>query len=156
MANLITGFLNIIKGNEIRNPADREEAQPAAKRRNTTGSLHAINEISKRLRNGLSIDTTLSEIVGSYSGGIPLSWAGHDAALNMTKRSIPQPAWLRHPVFLNAYFKTISCKDGVQCRYIIPVTASAADEEPFLEEEKQFVETLALLDIRLHQPDLRA
>ena len=62
MANLIAGFLNIIKGNEIRNPSDKEDAKSSEI--NEPNRIFAcINEISKILRNGLSIDTTLTGII---------------------------------------------------------------------------------------------
>jgi len=61
MANLITGFLNIIKGNEIRQPGERDGSQVSGK---AEGSriFACINEISKRFRNGISIEATLEEM----------------------------------------------------------------------------------------------
>ena len=62
MANLITGFINIIKGNEIRQPADREEKQSDDSKADNR-IFSCVNEISKSLRNGHSLETTLSEII---------------------------------------------------------------------------------------------
>ncbi len=142
MANLITGFLNIIKGNEIRNPSDREDA----KVRGTSGKnriFSSINEISKRLRNGLSIDTTLNEVLGLISGAF--RFPEHiKCRIRYDEKEYASAGLVETPVFLNANFKTISLKSGsVQVYY------SGEDfsdgEEPFLEEEKQFADTLALL-----------
>ena len=142
LANLITGFLNIIKGNEIRNPSEREDA----KVRGTSGKnriFASINEISKRLRNGLSIDITLNEVLGLIPGAF--RFPEHiKCRIRYDEKEYASAGLVETPVFLNANFKTISLKSGsVQVYY------SGEDfsdgEEPFLEEEKQFADTLALL-----------
>lgn len=142
MANLITGFINIIKGNEIRQPSDREEKQNDDARANNR-IFSCINEISKSLRNGHSLETTFSEIIEL----IPMAFRfpEHIACLitydNSEYRS---PGYMDTPRFLEAAFTTISLKSG-SVRITFTGDESAAGEEPFLEEEKQFAETLALL-----------
>ncbi|MFN2314206.1 MAG: PEP/pyruvate-binding domain-containing protein [Bacteroidales bacterium] len=142
MANLITGFLNIIKGNEIRNPADREEV-PSDETSGNTRIFASINEISKRLRKGLSIDTTLSEIVDIIPGAFR-SPGEIKCRIRYNEAEYSSEGLIETPVLLYANFKTISAKTGsVEVYYYGDSTAG--DEEPFLEEERQYVETLALL-----------
>jgi len=142
MANLITGFLNIIKGNEIRNPSDREEVTSGE----TNGNARifaSINEISKRLRNGLSIGTTLSEIVDIIPGAFR-SPEEIKCRIKYDEKEYSSEGLVETPVLLRANFKTISAKIGSVEVYYFGDSATG-DEEPFLEEEKQYVETLALL-----------
>ena len=142
MANLITGFLNIIKGNEIRNPAEREEVQPSEAGGNAR-IFASINEISKRLREGLSIESTLSEIVGIIPGAF--RYPGQvRCRIKYDEKEYSSAGLVVTPVFLNANFKTISAKLG-SVEVYFSGDGTAADEEPFLEEERQYVETLALL-----------
>ncbi|MCA1741277.1 MAG: hypothetical protein LC630_02150, partial [Bacteroidales bacterium] len=142
MANLITGFLNIIKGNEIRNPADREEV-PSDETSGNTRIFASINEISKRLRKGLSIDTTLTEIVDIIPGAFR-SPGEIKCRIRYNEAEYSSEGLIETPVLLYANFKTISAKTGsVEVYYYGDSTAG--DEEPFLEEERQYVETLALL-----------
>ncbi len=142
MANLITGFLNIIKGNEIRNPADREAVQPSEAGGNTR-IFASINEISKRLREGLSIESTLSEIVGIIPGAF--RYPGQvRCRIKYDEKEYSSAGLVVTPVFLNANFKTISAKLGSVEVYFTG-DGTPSEEEPFLEEERQYVETLALL-----------
>jgi len=142
MANLITGFLNIIKGNEILNPADREDIKVSGARGNNK-IFSSINEISKRLRNGLSIEITLNEILDI----IPRAFRYPDQTscrIKYDEKEFSSPGLVETPLYLYASFKTISARIGsVQVYYTGEVQPGEA--EPFSEEEKQFVETLALL-----------
>lgn len=142
MANLITGFLNIIKGNEIKNPADREELQSDSSGGNAR-IFAAINEISKHLREGFSIDTTLGEIVGLVPGAFRYQDEIR-CRIKYDDREFSSEGFTETPVVLTSNFKTISAKLGsVEVFYTGEVTEG--DGELFHEEEKQFVETLALL-----------
>ncbi len=142
MANLITGFLNIIKGNEIRQPADREGRQNDESRADNR-IFSCINEISKSLRNGHSIETTLSEIIEL----IPMAFMFPEqieCRITYDNAHYSSAGYRDSPHYLEAPLKTISPKSGA-VRIIFAGDTSKAGPEPFLEEEKQFAETLALL-----------
>jgi hypothetical protein len=142
MANLITGFINIIKGNEIRQPADREEKQSDGSRSDNR-IFSCVNEISKSLRNGHSLETTLSEILEL----IPMAFRFPDCIeclITYDSAEFRSPGYTETPQFLEAAFKTISPKSG-SVRIAYTGEVSVTEGEPFSEEEKQFAETLALL-----------
>mgnify|MGYP002411328124 FL=1 len=142
MANLITGFINIIKGNEIRQPSDREEKQNEDARTDNR-IFSCINEISKSLRNGHSLETTFSEIIEL----IPMAFRFPEhivCLITYDNAGYRSPGYRETPVFLEAAFKTISLKSG-SVRIDVTGDEPEAGEELFLEEEKQFSETLALL-----------
>jgi hypothetical protein len=141
MANLITGFINIIKGNEIRQPADREEEGGGKKADNRI--FASINEISKRLRSGTFIESTLNEILEV----IPRAFRFPDEVrcrIIYEDLEFSSPGLAETSFCVTADFKTITAKSGsVQVFYTGEGLPDG--EEPFLEEEKQYVETLALL-----------
>ncbi|MDF1559694.1 MAG: PEP/pyruvate-binding domain-containing protein [Bacteroidales bacterium] len=141
MANLITGFINIIKGNEIRQPADREEEGGGKKADNRI--FASINEISKRLRSGTFIESTLNEILEV----IPRAFRFPDeirCRIIYEDLEFSSPRLSETSFYITAAFKTITGKSGsVQVFYTGEGLPDG--EEPFLEEEKQYVETLALL-----------
>jgi hypothetical protein len=142
MANLITGFLNIIKGNEIRQPADREGRQDGEPKADSR-IFSCINEISKSLRNGHSTETTLAEITEL----IPMAFRYPDqieCRITYDNLHYSSSGYRDSPYSLDAALKTISPKSG-SVRIIFAGDASKTGPEPFLEEEKQFAETLALL-----------
>ena len=142
MANLITGFLNIIKGNEIRQPADREGRQEGESKADNR-IFSCINEISKSLRNGHSTETTLAEITEL----IPMAFRYPDQIeCRITYDNIPysSPGYRDSVHTLEAALKTITPKSG-SVRIIFTGDVSQTGPETFLEEEKQFAETLALL-----------
>ncbi len=142
MANLITGFLNIIKGNEMRQPGERDGLQSTGKTEGTR-IFACINEISKRLRNGVSIEVTLKEIIEL----IPRAFRYPEnitCRIRYDGKDYSSPGMEELPLVTEATFSTISGKSGT-----IQVFSTGdhltEGEEPFLEEEKQFVETLTLL-----------
>jgi len=142
MANLITGFINIIKGNEIRQPADRDDEQGGEKR--TDNRIFAsINEISKRLRSGMFIESTLNELLEV----IPRAFRFPDeirCRIIYEESEFSSPGLAETSFSVTASFKTITGKSGsVQVFYT--GEGLPEGEEAFLEEEKQYVETLALL-----------
>ena len=142
MANLITGFINIIKGNEVRQPADMDGWQ-TTDRRGDNRIFSCINEISKKLRNGLSIESTLDEIIEL----IPRAFLSPDdvkCRIRYDDQEFSSPGLCETPFVITANFTTISGKTGsVEVFY----TGDQHDtgEEPFLEEERQYADTLALL-----------
>jgi len=142
MANLITGFINIIKGNEIRQPADREEGQGGGKKADNR-IFASINEISKRLRSGTFIETTLNEILEV----IPRAFRFPDEVrcrIIYEDLEFSTPGFTETSFCITAAFKTITAKSGsVQVFYT--GEGLPEGEEPFIEEERQYVETLALL-----------
>jgi len=142
MSNLITGFLNIIKGNEIKQPADLEGWQ-TVDRKSDNRIFSCINEISKRLRDGLSVDSTLNEIIEL----LPRAFRDPDntkCRIRYDGREFSTPGFYETPVLITASFSTISGKRGaIEVFYAGDPPDSG--EEPFMEEEKQFAETLALL-----------
>jgi hypothetical protein len=142
MANLITGFLNIIKGNEIRQPGERDEKQGGDSKADNR-IFSCINEISKSLRNGHSVETTISEIIEL----IPAAFRFPDlikCRITYDNHHYSSAGYSDSPHFLEAAFKTISPKTG-SVRIVYKGDENRAGTEPFLEEEKQFAETLALL-----------
>ncbi|MHC1730800.1 MAG: PEP/pyruvate-binding domain-containing protein [Bacteroidales bacterium] len=142
MANLITGFLNIIKGNEIRQPADREGRQTGESKADNR-IISCINEISKSLRNGHSTETTLAEITGL----IPMAFRFPElieCRITYDNIHFSSPGYRESSYSLEAALKTIAPKSG-SVKIIFAGDESKAGPEPFLEEEKQFAETLALL-----------
>jgi len=142
MANLITGFLNIIKGNEIRQPGERDGSQVSGK---AEGSriFACINEISKRFRNGISIEATLEEIIDL----IPRAFSYPEdikCRIRYDTNNYSSSDLVETPYVTEASFGTISGKSGII--QVFTTDDHLADrEEPFMEEEKQFVETLGLL-----------
>ena len=141
MANLITGFLNIIKGNEIKHPADEENIK-ISDRKEGSRIFACINEVSKRLRNGLSIETTLNEILEV----IPEAFRQPEnvkCRIQYDDKNFSSPGIAENSLSVKVAFNTLSAKRGsIEIFYS---GDSSANEEPFSEEEKQFVETLALL-----------
>ena len=141
MANLITGFLNIIKGNELKYTSDEEDQVSAQKEEDRI--FPCINEISKRLRNGLSIDVTLKEILEVIPGAFRFP-DDIKCLIRYDDKDYIASGLVKTPIHIEASFKTISAKTGV-VQIFYSGEPPADSEEPFLEEEKQFVETLALL-----------
>lgn len=142
MANLITGFLNIIKGNEIRQPAEREGKQDSESKADNR-IISCINEISKSLRNGHSTETTLSEVIEL----IPEAFRFPEmieCRITYDNLRILSPGYRESPYGLEASLKTITPKSG-SVRIVYTGDEPKTGGEPFLEEEKQFAETLALL-----------
>jgi|GEM_PF-4907 len=142
MANLITGFLNIIKGNEIRQPSDRDGRQNDESKADNR-IFSCINEISKSLRNGHTIETTLSEIIEL----IPMAFMFPEQVecrITYDRVNFSSSGYRESPYFLEAHLKTISNKSG-SVRIILTGDEPVSETGPFLEEEKQFAETLALL-----------
>ena len=142
MANLIAGFLNIIKGNEIQHPSEKEDTKSSEK--NEPNRIFAcINEVSKILRNGLSIDTTLTGIIGI----IPQAFRFPELIKSRIKyddQEFSSSGFVETPRPFKVFFKTISAKRGsIQVYY--SGDGLETNDQPFLEEEKQFIETLALL-----------
>ncbi len=110
---------------------------------NPTGFLPVLMRFRKILRNGLSIDTTLAAIIEV----IPQAFRSPELIKSRIKyddQEFSSSGFAETPWLLKVFFKTISAKRGsIQVYYTgdDPET----NEQPFLEEEKQFVETLALL-----------
>lgn len=142
MANLITGFLNIIKGNEIKYPGDKDGNIIGGRKENNE-IFTTINEISKRLRKGQSLEATLNEVIEV----IPKAFRHPDdirCRIKYDNKDFLSSGLVVTPWLISTTFKTIAAKIGsIQVYYL--ENNSFSDEEPFLEEEKQFVETLALL-----------
>ncbi len=142
MANLITGFLNIIKGNEIRQPAEKE-GKPDSEPRADNRIISCINEISKSLRNGHSTETTLSEVIEL----IPNAFRFPDqieCRITYDNLRISSPGYRESPHSLEATLKTITPGSG-SVKIIWSGDEPKDGGEPFQEEEKQFAGTLALL-----------
>jgi hypothetical protein len=142
LTNLITGFLNIIKGNEIKYPADKEdERNNEIKEPNRV--FTCINDISNILRNGLTIEGTLNGILEV----IPRAFRFPEhikARIKYDDQEFTSPGFIETPTQIKAFFRTISAKRGsIHVHYTGKVFLD--DEDVFLEEEKQFVGTLALL-----------
>lgn len=142
LANLITGFLNIIKGNVLKNTVDKEEIT-ASERKENNKIIAGINEISKILRTGLSIDTTIGRILEV----IPKAFRFPDQMKSLIKyddKDYGSAETDDLPLNIKVFFKTISSKRGsIQVFYTGDSTS--VSEEPFLNEEKQFIETISLL-----------
>jgi len=142
LSNLITGFLNIIKGNEIKHPAAKEDEKSGDSNAANT-IINCINEISNILRNGLTIDNTLKEIIKV----IPNAFRFPEYLKPLIKydeREFSSPGLVETNAHIRVFFKTISGKRGSIHVYYTG-DESLKGEEAFLEEEKQFVGTLALL-----------
>ena len=142
MANLITGFLNIIKGNEIRQPPGREEKQdgePKAENR----IFSCINEISKSLRNGHSVETTLSEIIELIPDAFRYP-EYIECRISYEDRHYSTPGFKNSPHTLEATFTTISARTG-SVTIVFTGGTSKTEGEVFLDEERQLADTLALL-----------
>jgi len=142
LANLITGFLNIIKGNVLELPAEKEDTR-SSDRKEYNRIFTGVNEISIILRNGLSIEATLGKILEV----IPKAFRDPDntgCRIRYDDREFSSEGLVEGQLSIKVFFKTISSKRGsIQVYY--SGTDLAANEEPFTNEEKQFVETLALL-----------
>ena len=141
MTNLITGFLNIIKGNEIKHPADGDNIKISG-RKESSRIFACINEVSKKLRNGLSIETTLNEVLGV----IPEAFRFPEhvkCRIQYDDKNFSSPGIKEDSLSVKVAFSTLSAKRGsIEVFY---TGANSAGAEPFSEEEKQFVETIALL-----------
>ncbi|MCJ7820256.1 MAG: PEP/pyruvate-binding domain-containing protein, partial [Bacteroidales bacterium] len=142
LANLIIGFLNIIKGNEIRHPADKESARKSGRKEHDK-IFASINEVSKILRNGLSIEATLNEILDVIPGAFRFPEL-IKSRIKFDDKDFSSPDLIETPILIKAFFKTISAKRG-SIHVYFSGDISLVTEEPFLEEEKQFVDTIALL-----------
>ncbi len=142
LANLITGFLNIIKGDEIEYPADKE-GDKSQSGKGAARIFNTISEVSNVLRNGLTIESTLSEITEV----IPRAFRFPDRITSVIRyddKEYSSPGVVETPLAINARFKTISTKEGSIDVYYSGVYY-LPDEDVFLVEERQFVQTLALL-----------
>jgi len=141
MTNLITGFLNIIKGNEIKHPADSDNIKISG-RKESSRIFACINEVSKRLRNGLSIETTLKEVLVV----IPEAFRFPEhikCRIQYDEKDFSSPGITEDSLSVKVAFNTLSAKRGsIEVFY---TGANSPGAEPFSEEEKQFVETIALL-----------
>jgi hypothetical protein len=142
LTNLITGFLNIIKGNEIKYPDDKED-EKNNEEKEPGRVFTCINDISNILRNGLTIESTLSEITEVIPKAFRFP-ALIKSRIKYNDKEFSSPGFVECPSHIKVFFKTISAKRG---SVYVCYTGSVflEDEEVFLEQEKQFVETLALL-----------
>ncbi|MDD3736619.1 MAG: hypothetical protein PHO11_05565, partial [Bacteroidales bacterium] len=142
MANLITGFLNIIKGNEIRQVHAREGKQDGEPK-SESRIFACINEISKSLRSGHSVETTLSEIIELIPDAFRYP-EGIECRISYEDDHYSTPGFADSPHILESAFTTISARSG-SVAIVYTGDASKIEGEVFLEEERQFADTLALL-----------
>jgi hypothetical protein len=142
LANLITGFLNIIKGHEIGQPADKGDTK-SDENREDNKIISCINKISDILRNGLSIEKTLNEIVEIIPNAFRFS-ERIKCQIRYDEQEFASPALIETQIFLGSTFKTITARTG-SIKVFYSGDDSEIEEEHFSEEEKHFVETLALL-----------
>lgn len=140
MANLLAGFLNIIKGNEI--------AQPPEQGDETYGQEHnriftCISEISKMLRNGMTLESTMKEVLKAMPGAFRYPSA-IKCRITYDGRDYVTEGFRKSGASISVPFSTISKKEGSISAFYTGEQLKNR-EEPFTEEEKQFLETLSLL-----------
>jgi len=142
MANLITGFLNIIKGKEIKYASDKEDIKND-ERKESEIIFSSINEISKILRDGRSIEATLNEILPVIPKAFRFP-ADTKSLIRYADKEFSLPDLIETPAAIKVSFKTISTqRNSIEVYY--SGDDSRTNEEPFLKEERQFVDTIALL-----------
>ncbi len=139
MANLIASFLNIIEGKELKTTINVESQIHGE----NSKILSTLNELSNILRNGITIEDTLNQVIEVIPKAFRFS-EYIQAHIRYGDDEFKSPGLVESNLCIKSFFKTISGKRGFIHVYYSDENP-LAHEDIFLEEEKQFIQTVAVL-----------